>query len=185
MPAGADCCHQYAQNVDRDDVGFAEARPIKGKPHRCGDRQAQQRDHGVSPGKADSGLPELSKGLFIERLAVRNDIHIQVRPLDQPVGQTFLPDPGVLPVIHAPHDDFRDTADPGVLRDLFRRVRTIDGGDLCAQLFRQAQVAPQAFDILSGQLLGLRCLDKERREAAVERLGHPGGRADHLGVGGG
>lgn len=88
-------------------------------------------------------------------------------------------------MIHAPHDDFRDTADPGVLRDLFRRVRAIDGGDLCAQLFRQAQVAPQAFDILSGQLLGLRCLDKERREAAVERLGHPGGRADHLGVGGG
>ena len=103
---------------------------------------------------------KLCPRLFIERLLIRNDIHVQVSQLDQPVRQALFAQNEILPMVHAAHHDFGHAADPGVFRDLLRRINPVDRGDLGPQLFRQTQVAPQPFDVFSRQLLCLRRLNK-------------------------
>lgn len=122
--------------------------------------------------------------LFIPGLVVRDDVHIQIGQFDQAVCQTFLSKRKSLLVVDPAHDDLGDAADPGVLRDLHSRVRAIYSGDLCPQLFREAQVAAEPRQIFAGQLARLRRLHKERGKSAVEGLRHPRGGPDHSGVGG-
>ena len=137
MPAGPHSCRQHAQDIDRDDVGFPEARRIKAKADQRRKRQNQRRLPHVLPGKGWPRPPEPSQRLFIERLLVGNDVNIQVRQLNQPVGKAFFLHKRALPVIDAPHHNFGHAADAGVLGNLYRRINAIYGGDLRTQLFRQ------------------------------------------------
>ena len=114
-----------------------EARRIKAKADQRRQRQNQRRLPHVLPGKGRPRPPEPSQRLFIERLLVGNDVNIQVRQLNQPVGKTFFLHKRALPVIDAPHHNFGHAADAGVLGNLYRRINAIYGGDLRTQLFRQ------------------------------------------------
>ena len=86
-------------------------------------------------------------------------------------------------VIGAADHNLRDTADPGIFRNLHSRVIAIDSGNLRTQLFCQPQIIPQPPEIFAGELPGFGRFHKQGCKTAVERLCHPGSCAQHLGIG--
>ena len=86
-------------------------------------------------------------------------------------------------MVYTSHHDFGYPADPRIFGDLFRRICSIDGGDLRSQLFGQTQIAAETLQIFARKFLGFRCLHKQRRKPTVEGFRHTRRRPDHLGIG--
>lgn len=55
--------------------------------------------------------------------------------------------------------------------------------DGCTQLLSQTQIGPQTVPIRLWYGLKIFCLNKQRRKAAAERVGHPGSRSDDTFIG--
>ena len=138
----------------------------------------------VLGGELFLGLPQPPQPLALPGRLVRDDIEVQVgRQLIEPVHQVF--GGGEAPLPGAPaQNHLGDTTDPGVLRDLYRRVIPIGRGNAGAQLLGQVDMIPQAFPVLLRLGGKVRRLHKQCCKRPVKGLGHPGRGADDLGVGG-
>ena len=113
----------------------------------------------------------------------RDDIDIQfVDQFGQPVHQRFAGKQALF-LRTAAQDQFRDAADPGILRDLNGRIFSIDGGDPGPQFFGQTQIGLKP--AVGGLVLRLeiRRFDKESGQTAVKGLGQPGTGANDSDVG--
>ena len=177
---------QNPQNINRNAVGLAETGAVKGKTyHRCR-RQHHQHPCKIPPGKPEICLMQmLSAGPVpdVQRLMIGDDIDIQIRQFDQTVCQGFFARPRIGPVVHTPHHDLGNARNPGILRNLDRRVCTADGCDLRTQLFCQTQIAAQPLNIFPRKFFCVRRFHKQCRKPAMEGFGHAGRSADHLGIG--
>ena len=182
---GDDGRHQHPKNIQRDDVGLAEAQRVESKTDKGGGQQHQN----ALPNIPDGHRP----GEPSPRRAVAGGVHVRDhmdvhigRGGDKPLGKGGLAEDALAGGRTAADHDFCGPAEPGKFRDLIGHVLPIGGFDLRPQPPCQARILPKAAPVFRphGRNSTGR-LHKQSCKAPPESPGHPGGGADELLVGGG
>ena len=116
--------------------------------------------------------------------SVRNDVDVQFRcELNQPFRQRGLPKQDAVGSLSTAQHNLGHAGQPGKFGDLVGHVIAIYRLDGCTQLLSQTQIGPQTVPIRLRYGLKIFCLNKQRRKAAAERVGHPGSRSDDTFIG--
>ena len=177
---------QHPQNIDHDDIGFAELQVLKQRPQGGGSGQGSGNDAAVpqQPVQAvAAGLFGAVAGVHIE---IGNDMDIHFRH----IGQQLLRQGGLAPMAldcdaAAAQHDFRDAGQPCKFGDLVGNVVAVDQLNIGPQLGGQLLIGLEAALVVLRGHGKIRGFDKQGRELTVEGPGHSGGGADDLGIGGG
>ena len=103
--------------------------------------------------------------------------------LNQPFRQRGLPKQDAVGSLSTAQHNLGHAGQPGKFGDLVGHVIAIYRLDGCTQLLSQTQIGPQTVPIRLRYGLKIFCLNKQRRKAAAERVGHPGSRSDDTFIG--